>query len=116
MNFKQMDVWKHSRYLCNEIFLILKEVKSNDFDHLKKHMFRTSISVISNIAEGLGRETDKEKIRFLIIARGSLYELESQVIILKDLNIQFGKLSSGVFKRIQETEKLINGTIRFLKK
>ncbi len=71
------------------------------------------VSVPSNIAEGCGRKHIKETIHFLSIARGSLYELETQIYISKDLNfineVDFNK----TLQSIEHVGKLINGFIRF---
>lgn len=116
MNFKQLDVWKQSRLLCSEVFNSIKTVPNKDLFILKQHIFKTAISVISNVAEGFGRSSDKEKVRFLVIARGSLYELESQLIILTDLDKIFRENTSSLFQKIETTKKLINGSIRYLNK
>jgi len=80
---------------------------------LAQQMIRSAISVPSNIAEGKGRLSDRESRQFMGIARGSLLELQSQVIIAGRVNL----LDPGVVKltldRINEVGRELNGLIRF---
>ena len=73
-----------------------------------------SVSVVSNIAEGAGRQSDREQMRFLRIARGSVHELECQLQLSKDL----GYIRSGMWSKLdgqaQEISKMINGLIASL--
>lgn len=80
MGFKQLDVWRRSLKLSISIYKELSTLKDFGF---KDQITRSSLSVPSNIAEGYGRGTNKELIRFLFIAKGSCYELETQILIGK---------------------------------
>ena len=68
----------------------------------------------SNIAEGCGRQSAKETIHFLHISRGSLFELETQLILAADLN--YIKDIDTVLKQIERVKKLLNGFINYQKK
>lgn len=78
MNFENLDVWKHSTRLSADIYKtpILKK----DFG-FRDQLTRSGLSVPSNIAEGMTRDSDKEKVRFLDIARSSLAEARTQIYI-----------------------------------
>lgn len=116
MDYKQLEVWKTSKQLSINVYLFNKEIKENDLLDLKRHVFKTAVSVSSNIAEGLGRFTAKDKIRFLVIARGSLFELETQLIIMQELDKCKLKNLTSIFEKIEESKKLVNGMINYLNK
>lgn len=116
VSFEDIKSWQKARELST---LVYKLTQSNDqfvkdFG-LKDRIRRSSVSITSNIAEGYERETAKEFIRFLYIAKGSTGELKSQIYLAFDL----GYLSDLEFKelidRINEISKLIFGLIKYLK-
>ena len=79
-SFEDLIVWKEAMNLCYEVYDSL--ISSKDFG-LRDQIQRSSVSIPSNIAEGFERETDKEFIRFLYIAKGSCGELRTQLYIAK---------------------------------
>lgn len=91
MNFKELDVWKRSARLSAEIYKATFNL--NDFG-FRDQLTRSGLSVPSNIAEGVSRLSDKETVQFLSIAKGSLAELETQVLIGMDI----GYINKGVGK------------------
>ena len=80
-NYKELFVWQKGIELAVEIYRIIDSFPSKEKFSLTNQMQRSVISISSNIAEGWGRGTTKEYIYFLRIARGSLMELETQIII-----------------------------------
>ena len=80
-NYKELIVWQKGIELAVEIYRIIDLFPSKEKYALSNQMQRATISISSNIAEGWGRGTIKEYIYFLHIARGSLMELETQLII-----------------------------------
>ena len=81
---------------------------------LTNQMRRSSHSIPSNIAEGFGRETRKDLIRFLRQARGSLYELDTQIELAASLGLI--KPSATMLGLIQETDRVLQGLIRSLQR
>lgn len=77
-SFENLDVWKRASRLAVQVYEVLKECR--DFG-LKDQMCRASVSIASNIAEGAERDSKKEFVRFLHIAKGSAAELRTQVYI-----------------------------------
>ena len=101
-SFEKLDVWQDARLFVKEIYTITKLFPSEERYNLCSQIQRASISIVSNIAEGLSRNSDKEKIRFIEIAYGSLMEVYCQVYISVDLLYitaqQFDDLKSSIDK------------------
>ena len=86
MTHKDLEVWKLSIDLVLKVYESTKTIPAEEKFGLTSQMKRSAVSVPSNIAEGAGRSSTKEFIRFLDIANGSLSELETQLIIAQKLN------------------------------
>ncbi len=84
-SFRELDCWKESRNLVKEVYRLAYLLPQSELYALSDQLRRAVISVPSNIAEGHGRRSDKEFIRFLLYANGSLNEVESQLINGYDL-------------------------------
>lgn len=108
-----LDAWKESVELSISIYELSNSFPKEETFGLTSQIRRAAVSVPSNIAEGCGRESDKELLRFLRISRGSLAELETQIIIAKQLNY-VQDLSINQTK-ISEVGRLISGLIKYLK-
>jgi four helix bundle protein len=117
-NFEELEVWKLAMELCTEVYnLTNAELFSKDFG-LKDQLMRSSLSISSNIAEGFGRSYEREFIRYLRIAIGSLYETQSQLVFankvgaieidLNDLFMKTKKIRKMIFSLISHLEKKIN--------
>jgi len=113
--FEDIEAWKKARELVKEIYALTEKRTTfkRDFT-LKEQIRRAAISVMSNIAEGFARQTDKEFAKFLYIAIGSNAELQSQLYVALDLNY----ISSSEFEELylmsEEVAKLIRGFIKYL--
>jgi len=81
-NFEDIEAWKLGRELVNKVYYLFTEL--NDFA-FKNQILRASLSIITNIAEGFDRGSNKEFIQYLIIARGSVSEVKSLLYIALDL-------------------------------
>jgi four helix bundle protein len=79
---------------------------------LTQQMRRAALSVVSNIAEGHGRQSSNDVVRFLVIARGSLFEIEAQTVIATDLEYLPEQRSETLVSQTLEVVRLINGLIR----
>jgi four helix bundle protein len=110
--FRDLKVWQKSVELVEVIYLHTKNFPKEELYGLTSQMRRASISIPSNIAEGSSRESTKEFVRFLNIAKGSLMELQTQVIIANRL----GMLSENNYKFIIENAEEISRIINGLKK
>ena len=84
-DFRQLRIWEASHKLTLEIYDVTKEFPKDELFALTNQMRRSASSIPTNIAEGCGRETNKDYTRFLQIAMGSAYELDYQLLLAKDL-------------------------------
>ncbi|MFA4889977.1 MAG: four helix bundle protein [Candidatus Omnitrophota bacterium] len=84
-SFKDLRVWKQAYELTLAIYRVTKKFPQDELYGLVSQMKRASVSVVSNIAEGYSRKGKLEYIQFLSVAYGSLSELETQILLCKDL-------------------------------
>jgi len=112
--FENLEVWKKSIILVKEVYLLVKLFPKEENYALSDQVRRSAVSVPSNIAEGSGRNSSKEFVQFLYIALGSINELETQLIIAKEI----GYLSNIVEIRtkILEIKKMLNSLITSIKR
>lgn len=100
MRFEDLEVWKRSARLSADIYKELRELKDYGF---RDQISRSGLSVPSNIAEGMERESEKDCVKFLSYAKGSCGELRTQIYIGMDI----GYISTDLGKRwIQETREI----------
>ncbi len=85
-SYKDLLIWQKGIKLVKLTYLICKDFPKDEVFGLQSQIKRSSVSIPSNIAEGYGRNTSQSFIQFLRIARGSLLELETQLIIAKELD------------------------------
>lgn len=114
MDYKELDIWIQARKLVKIVYVLTTSFPKGEQFALTSQIRRCAVSVPSNIAEGCGRQSNKETIHFLHIARGSLYELETQLILADDL----GYISLDILTTLDEVErvkKLLNGFIKYHK-
>lgn len=105
--FKNLKIWSRSVDLSTQIYKVTKTFPKDEKFGLVSQMRRASVSVASNIAEGAGRSSDLEFKRFLEIAYGSLYELQTQLIISKNLEFVSEDESNTLEAEIDELQKMI---------
>jgi four helix bundle protein len=106
---KDLIVWQKTRLLTVAVYKLSTLFPKSEQFSLVDQCRRASISVLSNIAEGAGRGGDKEFRQFLYLARGSLAELESQLLVSSDLG--FVKNEHPIFDDIAEVGRMLNGLI-----
>ena len=107
MTHKDLEVWKKSMDLVEDVYKLMKQLTENEKYGLISQIKRSSISIPSNIAEGAGRASTKEFIRFLDIATGSLSELETQLLLLERLG--FCSTEENLTEEIQTIGKMLYG-------
>ncbi|MDA0177752.1 hypothetical protein C7H62_0903 [Mesoflavibacter sp. HG96] len=114
-SFEEIISWQKSRELNKDIYNITNKNSSFSKDFgLRDQIRRSSISISSNIAEGFERETTKEFIRFLYIAKASSGEFRSQLYLAFDLDYMTKDEFSKLNLKVNEVSKLISGLIIYL--
>ncbi|WP_238253419.1 four helix bundle protein [Capnocytophaga cynodegmi] len=112
-SYKELVVWKKSIVLVKKVYTLLRSFPEEEKFGLTSQIRRSAISIPSNIAEGFGRGSSKSFLQFLYVSRGSLYELETQLYIAKDLN--FISDNQEIENLISEIGKMLNSMIQKLK-
>ena len=107
---RDLIIWQKARRLAGAVYLVTQHFPAQELHGLTSQARRAAISIISNISEGAGRCTDKDMLHYLYIARGSILELEAQMLLATDLKF----LSPGhqILEDINELGRLSNGLIR----
>jgi four helix bundle protein len=115
-NFEELIVWQKSRQLKNEIFILVRSFPSEEKYRLTDQIIRSSRSINAQIAEGHGRRTFPDRIKFCTISRGSLSETLNHLIDAFDCKYISSLVLDEYRMKIIEVEKLLNGYISFLQK
>jgi four helix bundle protein len=82
-NYKKLEIWRLAMDITDVVFDLYEDLPYQKVAELKGQSIRAAISVPSNIAEGNSRRTEKEKLRYMEIALGSSFELETQTLVLQ---------------------------------
>ena len=111
-NFKKLQVWQESVSLVTKLYIELKGLPQSERYGLYSQMTRAAVSIPSNIAEGSGRRSDKDYRRFLDIALGSSFELETQLIIVQNLNYIEEDRIQLLLDELLKIQKMLQGLIK----
>ncbi|MDP4797917.1 MAG: four helix bundle protein [Crocinitomicaceae bacterium] len=111
--YKDLLIWQKGILLVEHAYVLTKDFPQDEIYSLTNQIKRSAVSISSNIAEGYGRNSTKSYVNFLKIARGSLYELETQLILADKFNFISDKaLLKEVFLAIEEESKMLNSFIK----
>jgi len=113
--FEEIRAWQSAREVVNRIYKISQDEKFKRDYSLGDQIKRASISIMSNIAEGFSRQSRKEFIQFLFIAKGSAAEVQSQLYIALDQGYIMEKEFKEIYDKVEETAKLLSKFITYLK-
>ncbi len=105
--FKQLEIWKQSKLFCSQIYLVTVSFPDEERFGLTTQLRRASVSIPSNIAEGSSRKSNKDFARFLEIAIGSAYEIETQLLISHDLGFISDDNLNPLISKIDVITKMI---------
>ena len=112
--YRDLLVWQKAMELVTEVYRVTGRFPDDEKFGITAQIRRAAVSVPSNIAEGYGRNMLKDYIRFLRVARGSLLELETQVIISKNLKYISGEVLKETLGKTDEISRMLNGLMKRL--
>ena len=115
MNHKDLEVWKKSMELVIDIYKITQKFPNIEKFGLINQIRRAAVSVPSNIAEGCARNSDKDNLRFIDIACGSLAEIETQLLISVQLGYYEMNKAQLVIDKIDNIGRMLSGLKKHLK-
>ncbi len=110
-DYKKYTVWQKSHQLTLDVYKATSLFPKEELFGLTSQIKRSSSSIPMNIAEGCGRNSDKDFCRFLYIAFGSANELEYQIILSIDLKYIDDTIGNPILTQIEEVKKMLNGLI-----
>jgi four helix bundle protein len=114
-DYKNLEVFVQTRELIKSIYAGSEKFPAKEIHGLTSQIRRSAISALSNFSEGLGRQTKKDTIQFLYISRGSMYELETQLLISSDLGYMDQEVCDCLLSKIEACKKLLSGYIKYYK-
>ncbi len=109
---QKLEAWKSAMGLATSVFRLCRTFPKSEQFALSNQLWRAVISVPSNIAEGAARGSRKEFLQFVIIARGSLSEVQTQLLIAT--NIGYLPATDPIFEELDHVFQLVNGLKRHL--
>ena len=110
-DYKKFTVWEKAHQLTLDIYKTVSSFPKGELFGLTSQMKRSSSSIPTNIAEGCGRNSDKDFCRFLYFAFGSANELEYQLFLSMELSFLENENGQILLKQIEEIKKMLNGLI-----
>ncbi len=115
MSYRDQFIWKRAIQLSINCDHLTEKFPKSELYGLISLLWRASVSVPSNIAEGYGRRTQNEYIQFLHIALGSLRELDTQLIIAKEVKLATPELFDPVLEEVDRMQGILVSTLQKLK-
>jgi len=115
-SFRDLRVWQEAIKLTADIYKMTAQFPKHEVYGLSQQMSRAAVSVPSNIAEGKGHRSDKEFIHFLFHARGSLLELQTQLLIAEELQYVSKEQASELLMTADHVGRALNGLISSLER
>ena len=115
-NYRDLAVWQRAHTLALEVYRCTASFPDRERYALAAQLRRAAVSLISNIAEGEGRLGDRELARFLKIARGSVREIECQLLLSRDLGYVSSETWASLHRDSEIISKMLNGLVRSIQK
>ncbi|MFZ4576056.1 MAG: four helix bundle protein [Phycisphaerales bacterium] len=113
-SYKDLVAWQRAFALGREVYRLTSQFPGDERFGLTAQLRRAAVSIASNIAEGYGRASRPEYLRFLRIARGSLYEVETQMLFALEFGFVAAAESEAISERINDTARVLSGLIHSL--
>ena len=115
-SYQELETWRVAMKLVAEVYRVSKSFPKEEAYGLTNQLRRAAVSIPSNIAEGQGRSSTADFLRHLSIARGSLYEVETQVLIAAQLDYLTAQEVSELTELTTSVGRLINGLTKSLQR
>jgi four helix bundle protein len=106
-NYREIKIWQRARVLVKEVYLVTKQFPSDELYGLISQTRRAAVSIMLNIAEGAGRGINKDFNHFLRFAKGSLFEVESLMILACDLEYISENAKEEMLDKTSEIVKML---------
>jgi four helix bundle protein len=113
-DFKELKVWQKAHRFVLEVYQQSRSFPQDERFGLAAHLHRSAISVPSNIAEGCGRDSEREFARFLSIAAGSASETEYQLLLARDLGYLPHEAHQRLDDQVNEVKRMLNSFLQKL--
>lgn len=115
-SYRDLKIWRKGIDLVKETYFLCETLPNEERYGIQSQMKRAAVSIPCNIAEGYGRKSTKNYAQFVRTARGSLYELETQLIICMELDLIKQEQHDKLSKILTEEAKMINAFIKAISK
>ncbi len=115
-NYKELSIWRRSVAIAVEVYKITVVFPVSEKYGLTSQVNRAAVSIASNIAEGVGRNTNNEFIHFLGVANGSSFELATQLIISAELHLVTYDRINKILEELDQVQKMVYSFIKKLRK
>jgi four helix bundle protein len=112
-NFRELKVWNRSRAFVREVYRVSSSFPRSELFGLTQQMRRAAVAIPSNVAEGHGRWSRRDCVHFLVIARGSAAEVETQLFLAEDLNFLRREVAESLRNEAVEISRMLNGLIKY---
>ena len=109
--YKDLLVWQKAIHFVTQVYKLVKGFPQEELYGLTSQIKRSAVSIPSNIAEGYGRKSTKDYIRFLQIAMGSIFEIQTQLEISKNLEFMSESSFSKLYENSREIERMLSSMI-----
>ena len=113
LDYRELEVWQMSMELCEQVYSLVRQFPSDERYALGDQLRRAAVSIPSNIAEGNGRDSKSDYARFLFIARGSLFEVQTQLELAE--RFKYVTISDETKQQITSISKMLYSMIRRLR-
>ncbi len=108
-NFRELSVWQKGMQLAQDVYYTTGNFPKEEMYGMVSQMRRAATSIPANIAEGAGRSTDAELVRFLDIAEGSAFELETWLLLAEKFSYMNEEQSNLLFVNVREIQRMLAG-------
>lgn len=115
-NFKELEIWTLGMQIVKTVYIVSEQLPNHEKFGLTSQITRAGVSIPSNIAEGCAKSSEKDFKRFLEISLGSAFELETQLLVIEDLNLVEKEKLQKLLMLIRTEQKKIGSFISSIKK